>query len=324
MSSTHVSQPDVSIIIPTLNEEVLLPTAIESVRRYLAHRYPYEIIVVDHGSTDETVRIAESKNAKVLIKPGGTVASLRNFGARHARARVLIFLDADVALTERWAERFPHTFDILANEPLTITGSWVGISQPGSWIERIWFEPLVNEGTRHVNSGHLVTTKMMFDTVGGFDESLETGEDYDLSMRAMAAGAVVVNDPQLPVVHAGYPKTLLDFMRREIWHGKGDFILLRSILKSRVALISLSFMALHIVGVLTLWWNTKATLIMGGLIILLCLGSSVAKYRRQPLRWIIVNGFIYYWYYWARAISFLKVLSGLRKEKIPTKVRTSD
>src|SRR3989338_1163009 len=82
----------VSIIIPTLNEEEYLPKLLESIRQ---QRFKdLEIIVADAGSTDKTKEIAERYGCKIV--PGGLPARGRNEGARVAGGELLVFLDADV------------------------------------------------------------------------------------------------------------------------------------------------------------------------------------------------------------------------------------
>ena len=83
-----------SIVIPTKNEEVLLPLLLESIRGQSFT--DYEVIVADAKSTDATPRIAASFGARVV--EGGMPAPGRNRGAEQATGDVLVFFDADVIL----------------------------------------------------------------------------------------------------------------------------------------------------------------------------------------------------------------------------------
>src|SRR5262245_12307667 len=94
------SIPDVAVVIPAYNEERFIGATIDSVHAALKARYRYEIVVVDNGSTDGTASIARAHGAEMYVVPGVTVASLRNYGAARCSARVLVFIDADVVLTE--------------------------------------------------------------------------------------------------------------------------------------------------------------------------------------------------------------------------------
>lgn len=83
----------VSVIIPTLNEETHLPVTL----RQLAHHPNVELIVVDGGSTDRTVEIAQKFTPYVFVTRPGRAHQM-NTGARHATGDVLLFLHADTFL----------------------------------------------------------------------------------------------------------------------------------------------------------------------------------------------------------------------------------
>jgi rSAM/selenodomain-associated transferase 2 len=88
----------ISIVIPTLDEEELLPVAIESVRRDAA-----EVLVVDGGSTDRTCAVAAAAGARVLESSPGRGLQLDR-GAREARGDWVVFLHADTRLEGGWRE----------------------------------------------------------------------------------------------------------------------------------------------------------------------------------------------------------------------------
>ena len=81
---------NISVIIPTRNEETNIAMAIERT----ATMSPHEVIVVDGGSTDNTVSIAEGCECVVISSAAGRAAQ-QNTGARQATGDVLLFLHAD-------------------------------------------------------------------------------------------------------------------------------------------------------------------------------------------------------------------------------------
>ena len=83
----------ISVIIPTLNEEGNLPIAL----RQLANQPEVELIVVDGGSSDRTVRIAQGFTPYVFQTPANRARQM-NMGARHATGDILMFLHADTFL----------------------------------------------------------------------------------------------------------------------------------------------------------------------------------------------------------------------------------
>src|SRR5262245_42148384 len=85
-----------SFVIPAHNEEALLGETLCALRGAAeAVAEPFEIIVVDDGSTDRTAQVARSCGAAVVAVNLRQIAAARNAGARAARGDVLVFVDAD-------------------------------------------------------------------------------------------------------------------------------------------------------------------------------------------------------------------------------------
>jgi glycosyltransferase involved in cell wall biosynthesis len=84
-----------SVVVPTLNAAATLPACLNAVRE------ADEVVVVDGGSTDGTVRVAEAAGARVVRSAKGRGIQLRA-GAAAARGDWLLFLHADTKLDPRW------------------------------------------------------------------------------------------------------------------------------------------------------------------------------------------------------------------------------
>ncbi len=84
----------ISVVIPALDEELLLPRCLASLEDQIEH----ELIVVDGGSHDRTIDLAESAGALVVRSPRANRGLQMNLGARRARSDVLLFLHADSCL----------------------------------------------------------------------------------------------------------------------------------------------------------------------------------------------------------------------------------
>jgi glycosyltransferase involved in cell wall biosynthesis len=96
--------PELSIVIPSYNEEARLPRSLEKIRAYVAEHHPdAEVIVVDDGSKDGTARVVEQWQrewpALRLVPNGGNRG--KGYSVRHgmleARGRVALFTDADLS-----------------------------------------------------------------------------------------------------------------------------------------------------------------------------------------------------------------------------------
>ena len=299
---------DFSFIIPAYNETDNIENAIGSIKRHVPDYYQFEILVVDHGSTDNTAKLAEACGVKLLLHPEGTIAKLRNYGVKHSAGKVLVFLDADIRLTHDWESNIGKVALSLTAGDRILTGSWCSISDNPNWIEKFWFKPLERGDNSHINSGHLIISRQLFDEIDGFDEKLETGEDYDISIRAKAANIKLIDDVRLRVVHEGYPKNLAEFAKREYWHGQGDVTSLAALFHSKVAMVALLFIIFHLALVFFCFvFNEIAIYILLAGIAGIVIGSASLKYRTEPVHTILVNSLIYYVYFWARGFSILSL-----------------
>lgn len=309
MRRTDDTLPLLSFVLPAYNEAANIGRTLASIRRF-APPYRYEIIVVDNGSSDDTAALAQRGGARVLSCPDGTIAAVRNLGAAQARGHVLVFLDADVTLTADWQAHLPAALQLLAGEQPAITGSHCGPPDDGGWIERHWFREFARETeSTHLGSGHLLIARELFERLGGFDQALETGEDYEFCQRARQAGAIIVNDPALRVVHHDFPKTLGAFVRREAWHGRGDLRSWRSFLRSKVAVGAALFVLAHLLLLLGVVLSGGGYVGAGLLLLIaLLLASTWRKYRHAPWLARAVNTGLFYFYYLGRSLSFLTLL----------------
>lgn len=197
----NVTLPLVSVIVPAYNCAQFLPEALDSI---LSQHYPnLEIIVVDDGSSDGSAENAEAYGSPVTVirqKNQGPAAA-RNRGVRESHGEYLAFLDGDdvwlpgklLAQMEyfashkdvgivygnfkRWgmneAGDYPPKEAFITPQP----NGGIDNNEPG-WI----YHKLLLGNIVHIISA--VIPRSLFDTLGGIDESLRVGEDYDFWLRA--------------------------------------------------------------------------------------------------------------------------------------------
>ncbi len=143
---------DVSVIIPTLDEEEWLPDCLRSIRTsFRGLPIEIEIVVVDGGSEDATLELAREHDAdRVLRAPRGRARQLKE-GVREVEGRWLVFLHADVRLTRGWAEAFERLVareqsaedSTTGSEPTgkTVVGGWSTVElfthRDISWFDRM-------------------------------------------------------------------------------------------------------------------------------------------------------------------------------------------
>ena len=213
----------VSVIIPTLNEEKMIGRCLESLAQLNFARKRFEVIVVDNGSTDQTIEIAKSfqdqLNLRIFEKAGVRISALRNLGARQAQGSILAFLDADCLVPSGWLERM---IELVPANSAGIVGAHYLLPEDSSWVGRTWHryhEAGKSGEVSHVPAGDLIMRREDFLRLGGFDETIQTNEDYELCERARAGGMAVRAVPEMSVVHLGTAQSLPVFFRKQAWHG---------------------------------------------------------------------------------------------------------
>jgi glycosyltransferase involved in cell wall biosynthesis len=220
-----VSAPTVSIsiIIPALNEEKMIGCCLESLTRLAYARDRFEVLIVDNGSRDKTLAIAESfkdrLNLKILQQAGVHISALRNMGAHAAVGEILAFLDADCLAPTDWLDRI---FAVAPTDGAGIIGAHYLLPEDSSWVGRTWhrYQEAPKSGeVSHVPAGDLIMRREDFLKLGGFDETIQTNEDYELCDRARKAGMRVRAFPQIGVFHLGTAQSLRVFFRKQAWHG---------------------------------------------------------------------------------------------------------
>lgn len=177
---------NVSIIIPTLNEEKYLPSLLQSIRDQTAQ--PLEVIVADANSIDQTKKIALSFGCKII--QGGHLPKGRNNGAKIAKSDILLFLDADNVLPGKFLERTVREFQ---KRNLDIASCFAYVPFPtlmditGEMLVNFYFK--ITEKIRpHVYGFCIFVKKKIHEEINGFDESIILGEDQDYVLRASKKG----------------------------------------------------------------------------------------------------------------------------------------
>lgn len=296
----------ISVVIPAKNEVGNIERTLMGVMNVLPGNALSDVIVVDNGSSDETANIAAKLGAKVVNSPEGTIGTLRNRGVHAASGDVILFLDADIELLPSWQDDLDQLFGRTLTDPPEVIGSVPLVPESFGWVPKAWRgRPRGQKNVRHVGSGLMLMSKDLFHRVGGFDETLQTGEDYELCSRIRAAGGRIVQEPALTAVHWGEPNSVRDFFRREMWHGVGDTETWKAVFMSRVQLLALVALAGHgMVLAGAIFWEhllITALLIAAGPSILVSIrrgwtGSAVG---------FVKSWYLSYLYLWARAFSFV-------------------
>jgi len=301
--------PSLSVIIPAYNEEAFIGATLRRVCDLLGEEFSTEVVVVDNGSTDGTEAVVKGVKgvALVTLAEGVTISRARNIGASSSVAPVLAFIDADVLITHEWVRQLRRDLPKLEADPLVVTGARYDLSEAPSALEEVWFAHLIHRAATYLNGGNIITTRAVFDAVGGFREELVTGEDVDFCARARSVGAALRINPGYKTHHEGYPKTVKAFFLRELWHGTGDMQTLAAFIKSKVAMAAVVHSVLWCLCLLfVVTGRYPGAMAMGGAAIALNAVLTVNKFGLITLRALVPNFFYHSVYLVARSFSFFK------------------
>jgi glycosyltransferase involved in cell wall biosynthesis len=204
--------PAVSIILPTYNRLTYLQEAVQSVLDQTAG--DWELIVVDDGSTDESVAwlesLGEPRVSVVREQHTGNRSALRNLGVERARAEWIAFLDSD----DRWhPEKLQRQLALQRANP-RYRWSYTGYGFIDATGSPLMLQPANKPWPAHsgwileqevalkanIALPSVMLDRALFREAGGFDETFSWAEDHELWFRlAERAECGVVDEPLLDV-----------------------------------------------------------------------------------------------------------------------------
>jgi glycosyltransferase involved in cell wall biosynthesis len=210
--------PDYSIVVPAYNEEQLLGATLAGLRRAMAATpLAGELLVCDNNSTDGTAALARSWGARLVREPVNQISRARNAGARAARGRFLVFVDADTVVPPATLARALHA---LASGHACGGGAAVameGVTR-GFASRMLWLWNALSRGRRLAAGSFVFALREAFFAVGGFSERVYASEEIWLSRalkrwgRSRGLDFLILQHP--PVVTSGrkarwYPTPVL-------------------------------------------------------------------------------------------------------------------
>lgn len=190
-----VSSIDISVIVPTLNEEKYLSRCLNSLVNQ-SYRGHHEVLVVDGGSSDRTVAIAQEYADEVLVERGRLVGAARNRGAEIAKGDILAFIDADTMASVQWLEEIAQFF---RSNPSAVGVTGPTLPYDGNDIDAITYKfwtlylqrVLLSMGMPHVIGFNCAYRRKSFVQAGGFDEAAAMSEDILLAQKMRRFGKII-------------------------------------------------------------------------------------------------------------------------------------
>ena len=207
--------PRVSVIIPTYNCDRYITQAVESA---LSQTYRNrEIIVVDDGSTDDTLRVLEPyfEQIRYVYQENQGVAVARNSGIEIAQGELIAFLDGDDFFLPDKLARQVACFEAEPSLGMVISG-WRLVNQKGEAISdvKLWrHAPKLDLKTvvlyKPARPSATMVRREWCERVKGFDNRLSSAEDLDFLLRLMLMDCKVAWFPEVQVCYRQHSSSLM-------------------------------------------------------------------------------------------------------------------
>lgn len=233
-----MKRPQVSICITTLNEEKSIEALLDS----LIHqtRKPDEIVIVDAGSADGTIRCIKNyelriKYLKLIVRKGATIAEGRNIAVKSAKYDVIAMTDAGCVADKYWLERITKPLMIHPGGVQVVAGFYRMQVRPSSAyrmsgtiaLQRA-LAPFLGVTPEKFNEVFLPSTrsiaftKSIWQKVGGFDEKFDrAGEDSDFNAKLQMLNVKLARTKKA-IVYWEMPKTLISAFSKFYFYARGD------------------------------------------------------------------------------------------------------
>lgn len=181
----------ISIIIPVLNEAAIIKLTLAQLQQYSE----VEIIVVDGGSQDNTVNLAQQTGVQVITVAGKNRAAQMNAGADLAQGDILIFLHADTQLPSDFINLTTKTLE----QPKIIAGAFE-LTIAGENPAWRWLEILIKLRSHLLSLPYgdqaIFLKKQTFAQLGGFAD-LPIMEDFEFIQRLKRQGKIAIAPGQV-------------------------------------------------------------------------------------------------------------------------------
>ncbi len=219
--------PFVSIIVPVYNNAKLIFKCVESLLNQTYPKDKMEIIIVDNGSKDNTVKVIEQYPIKLFIEDKiQSSYAARNKGIDNAKGEVIAFTDSDAIADENWLQCGIEDMERLNVDYL---GSRVEMFSSQDKLSHcdmfeMYFAFPID---RHIEQFHFASTcnlfvrKEVFDSVGNFDSRFTSGGDVEFGTRVWLKG-LKQGYSDKAIIHHPTRSTLKALIKRSIRYGKGQ------------------------------------------------------------------------------------------------------
>lgn len=236
-------KPIVSAVIPVYNGAAYIT---EMLRSLLQQSRPFdEILVVDDGSTDATVKLVKQfRNVKLIRSRHVERIVTRNIGWKAAKGDIIAFVDSDIVLEKQWLKNVLVGFE----KGYSAVVDRRAVYKPKTYVAKMndhYFD--VRYAAKYKPFTLWVIQRDVLVKVGGLDPRVVGFEDREIADRVRAHGYEIYFAKNAIAYHKGEPSTVLGELRRHFWFGAHAWPYWRVSKRVKKPLQSLLFLVITIV-----------------------------------------------------------------------------
>ncbi|MCC7551741.1 MAG: glycosyltransferase [Methanobacterium sp.] len=206
--------PLVSIVIPTLNSAKTLEKCLNSVLNQTYNKI--EIIIVDAGSDDKTLIIGEKFGVRIINANIRNMAKQTNIGALNSEGTYVYRLDSDIVLSPMVVEDCVKKCEFKNCD--AIATYWGPDPSVSFWakVRKLEKDCYKYDKDRNVARFYF---KPVFDKIGGYNEDIVAGEDYDVQNRLISENYHICF-AEFEGIHLGEPESIIQIIKSNYNYGK--------------------------------------------------------------------------------------------------------
>jgi glycosyltransferase involved in cell wall biosynthesis len=211
-----MASPEIAVVIPTRGRETRLAFALEALAGQSLDRDRFEVIVVRDGDAQQPLAAApEGLRSRFLTRPGASgPTAKRNLGWRATSAPLVAFTDDDCRPAPGWLAALLAAANEASDAEVLIQGRTEVDPDERHLLFGLARSQTITAPSAWYETCNIAYPRRLLERLGGFDESYSFGgEDTDLGLRALAAGARVRFAPEALVWHAVLSSSLYGTVR---------------------------------------------------------------------------------------------------------------
>lgn len=196
--------PSVSVVVPHKGRPEALRDCLFSVREQTYARVHTEIVIVINDQESEGLPFSLEDNERVLYEPHHGSYAARNMGINATTGDIVAFIDSDAIADPNWlaagVNAITNGADLVAGH-INVTTSTTATTAPGRYEKLFAFDQEKNARAGYSATANLFASRETIDSVGLFDQTARTGEDFEWTRAASDSGFTLTYSPAAIVSH---------------------------------------------------------------------------------------------------------------------------